>query len=163
MDTFKTKTGFGYIKNHAGFIVAAGCASIGEHPLPPGHSWTEVSGMAELEALPDIHFGYLTDLSGRIVGKCELPAFSGHPLADGFTFHEVTSASELEKIVVLPSIDDIRRMRNKKLAACDWTQNMDAPLSDAQRKAWAAYRQKLRDFLEKCDPANLVWPKPPKG
>ena len=45
---------------------------------------------------------------------------------------------------------DIRRLRARKLAASDWTQFADSPLSDADKAVWAAYRQELRDV-----PANL--------
>jgi len=38
---------------------------------------------------------------------------------------------------------DVRRERNERLAASDWTQVADAPVDQA---AWAAYRQALRDL-----------------
>lgn len=55
----------------------------------------------------------------------------------------------------------IRLERNHRLAASDWTQIADAPV-DA--KAWAAYRQALRDFPATInDPtAEVAWPEPPK-
>jgi hypothetical protein len=40
----------------------------------------------------------------------------------------------------------IRAVRNAQLAATDWTQMPDSPLSDADKKAMALYRQKLRDI-----------------
>jgi len=40
---------------------------------------------------------------------------------------------------------EMRRMRDGLLAASDWTQTLDAPLTDEQRAAWAVYRQALRD------------------
>ena len=39
----------------------------------------------------------------------------------------------------------MRRQRDGWLAASDWTQTLDAPLTDEQRAAWATYRQQLRD------------------
>jgi len=39
----------------------------------------------------------------------------------------------------------MRYQRNRLLAASDWTQTLDAPLTDEQRAAWATYRQQLRD------------------
>jgi len=44
------------------------------------------------------------------------------------------------------ALDDLRERRNAALAASDWTQMPDAPLTEKQRAAWAAYRQKLRDL-----------------
>jgi hypothetical protein len=40
----------------------------------------------------------------------------------------------------------MRSQRDAWLADSDWTQTLDAPLSDDQREAWAVYRQALRDF-----------------
>lgn len=55
----------------------------------------------------------------------------------------------------------IRERRNALLAASDWTQAADAPV-DA--KAWAAYRQALRDLPATVkDPTQPVdWPTPPE-
>lgn len=55
----------------------------------------------------------------------------------------------------------LRRERDALLAASDWTQFPDAPV-DA--KAWAPYRQALRDLPAKIkDPtAEVAWPEPPK-
>jgi hypothetical protein len=55
----------------------------------------------------------------------------------------------------------IRIKRNSRLAACDWTQMPDTPLSPEKRLAWATYRQQLRDFPDVCDVNNPVWPIPP--
>jgi|GEM_PF-1511320 len=55
----------------------------------------------------------------------------------------------------------IRAQRNGLLAACDWTQMPDAPLTAAQKATWAVYRKALRDFPETCDPMNPVWPARP--
>jgi len=41
--------------------------------------------------------------------------------------------------------DGMRLHRNRLLADSDWTQTLDAPLTDEQRAAWATYRQALRD------------------
>ena len=40
----------------------------------------------------------------------------------------------------------LRRERNERLSACDWTQAADSPLTAEQRAAWATYRQSLRDL-----------------
>jgi len=51
--------------------------------------------------------------------------------------------------------------RGMLLAMSDWTQIPDSPLTSAQRKAWAAYRQALRDITKQKDPDNIAWPTPP--
>lgn len=56
----------------------------------------------------------------------------------------------------------VRADRAQFLGACDWTQLLDAPLSDAERAAWAAYRTALRQIPEqKGFPDAVDWPLPP--
>lgn len=55
----------------------------------------------------------------------------------------------------------VRAERNAKLAASDWTQLPDAPLTTEQKAQWATYRQELRDVTTQSDPFNIVWPVPP--
>jgi hypothetical protein len=56
----------------------------------------------------------------------------------------------------------VRRRRNALLAACDWTQAADSPISTTDRSAWAEYRQALRTLPETItDPASIVWPVAP--
>lgn len=60
----------------------------------------------------------------------------------------------------------LRVQRNARLTASDWTQTAsDAPLSDADRKAWAEYRQALRDWPASIDdPLDPPpWPDQPTG
>jgi hypothetical protein len=56
---------------------------------------------------------------------------------------------------------DLRSVRNNLLAGSDWTQMSDAPVN---AKAWAKYRQELRDLPATItDPTSpVVWPEPPK-
>ncbi|WP_366656635.1 tail fiber assembly protein [Fodinicurvata sp. EGI_FJ10296] len=57
----------------------------------------------------------------------------------------------------------IRRERDDRLIASDWTQLPDADLGDAERQAWRSYRKALRDITDAFDdPAAVVWPDPPK-
>lgn len=58
------------------------------------------------------------------------------------------------------SINEIRAERDQLLAASDWTQLPDAPLTQAEKQAWAAYRQTLRDLPEAV--VNGVAPKIPE-
>ena len=56
----------------------------------------------------------------------------------------------------------LRAERNRLLAASDWTQMPDSPLTDEQRAAWAQYRQALRDAPSTWTPSP-EWdaPEPP--
>jgi hypothetical protein len=40
----------------------------------------------------------------------------------------------------------LRAERDRRLAASDWTQMPDSPLSASMKAAWAVYRQALRDM-----------------
>lgn len=55
----------------------------------------------------------------------------------------------------------VREQRNALLAATDWTQLPDVPLSEERRQQWETYRQALRDVTDQADPFNIVWPEPP--
>jgi hypothetical protein len=55
--------------------------------------------------------------------------------------------------------DAVRADRNARLAACDWTQVLDAPVDTA---VWAAYRQDLRDVPSQAGfPWEVSWPVAP--
>lgn len=54
----------------------------------------------------------------------------------------------------------VREQRIKLLQSCDWTQITDYDLG-ADREAWAAYRQSLRDLADAANPFDITWPQPP--
>lgn len=60
-----------------------------------------------------------------------------------------------------PTAADARARRNAALVASDWTQIPDAPLSPAQRQAWAAYRAALRDVPAQPGFPVITWPEAP--
>lgn len=65
----------------------------------------------------------------------------------------------LQDLDLQQQFDHVRTVRNLELAATDWTQLPDAP---CDRKAWAEYRQALRDLpTQHADPKQLVWPDKP--
>jgi len=76
---------------------------------------------------------------------------------------EITAASAEEIAASLADkSDEVRALRNLRLADCDWTQLPDSPLSDADKTAWATYRQQLRAVPEQSGfPWNVVWPTEP--
>lgn len=55
----------------------------------------------------------------------------------------------------------VRDERNALIAACDWTQLPDAPLSGEVKFQWATYRRDLRDVTLQSDPFAIVWPAAP--
>jgi len=55
--------------------------------------------------------------------------------------------------------DDVRAIRDRRLASSDWTQVSDAPVDAA---AWATYRQQLRDLPQNYIlPEDVEWPEEP--
>jgi len=56
--------------------------------------------------------------------------------------------------------DYSKAWRNRELAATDWTQLPDCPLTS--KDEWAVYRQELRDLpAQGADPKLWVFPVPP--
>jgi hypothetical protein len=49
-------------------------------------------------------------------------------------------------VILHPCSTEMRLIRDRLLAQCDWTQAVDSPLSDVKKAEWATYRQKLRDL-----------------
>lgn len=55
----------------------------------------------------------------------------------------------------------VREERTRRLYECDWTQLLDAPLTDAEKAAWREYRQQLRDLMEIFQWNVTRWPRKP--
>ena len=51
----------------------------------------------------------------------------------------------------------VRQQRDALLKSSDWTMIEDYDLG-ADRQAWAAYRQELRDLPALANPFNITWP-----
>jgi|5B_taG_2_1085324.scaffolds.fasta_scaffold01079_6 nitric oxide synthase oxygenase domain/subunit len=58
------------------------------------------------------------------------------------------------------ALEEFREERNKRLAATDWTQTLDSPLSETDKQNYLTLRQILRDMpqADGFDPLNPVWP-----
>jgi hypothetical protein len=57
--------------------------------------------------------------------------------------------------------DDVRILRNEKLAESDWIMLQDAK-PKPNKEVWLDYRQKLRDITENfADPNLIIWPPEP--
>lgn len=55
--------------------------------------------------------------------------------------------------------EEIRRVRDSLLSACDWVMMPDVK---TDKDAWTAYRQALRDVTKQTGfPFNVEWPKSP--
>ena len=54
-----------------------------------------------------------------------------------------------------------RITRNQLLAASDWTQMNDTPISGSKLTEWQTYRQSLRDITTQSNPFEVTWPTKP--
>lgn len=63
--------------------------------------------------------------------------------------------------------DEVCSQAKELLVESDWTQLSDNRLTEAQRTAWATYREDLRGILDiagTCSVNDIVWPtKPNQG
>jgi hypothetical protein len=86
---------------------------------------------------------YFMDADGIVRNRATVREFTQNELTDKF----------------------IRARRSHLLAACDWTQAVDSPLSEQKRAEWAAYRQALRDLTTTYPTVqnanDVVWPTEP--
>ena len=66
-----------------------------------------------------------------------------------------------DELVAAEPLNDLRQVRDQKLAETDWTQNRDVTLSnDAD---WKTYRQALRDITKDYKSLEDVkWPEKPE-
>jgi hypothetical protein len=77
----------------------------------------------------------------------------GWSYADGVFTPPVDTTTDEERA------RNLRRQRDVKLSATDWTQVADAP---ADKAAWATYRQSLRALPEQAGfPNTVTWPTEP--
>lgn len=89
------------------------------------------------------------------------------------SYRAIASASDIQPgetvVDVLPAsllaaLDaaDKRIQRDGMIAACDWTQIPDSPLTTIQRTAWATYREALRNVPAQAGfPGAIDWPAAP--
>ena len=64
--------------------------------------------------------------------------------------------------------EEVRKERDARLTACDWTILPDSPLTTEEKTAWQTYRQALRDLPDGAEPTwdgttlgNVTWPQKP--
>jgi hypothetical protein len=80
-------------------------------------------------------------------------------------YYDPVSQTPVEDAVIAAAVKKrdfkkLRAKRNELLEKTDWTQNLDAPLSDDERAMYQTYRQKLRDITQTEHPYYIEWPVP---
>ena len=82
-------------------------------------------------------------------------------------YYDLTAEEEAELTAQAEAADldmqFIRGQRDSMLAAADWTQVADPPLTAEKVAEWATYRQELRDYPAQSDRVSTLpaWPTPP--
>jgi hypothetical protein len=100
------------------------------------------------------HIVYKIESNGRVAFNVPLTRESFS--LDGFGSD--VFESELKKF----KWTDVRSKRDVLITETDWTQMPDAPLDDAKKAEFTAYRQALRDIPQTySDPDAVVWPEKP--
>lgn len=103
------------------------------------------------DAVPVSDEDHAALFAAQAAGKRIVPGPDGHPVT-----------AEQPPMDAEAAMQAMRRRRDALLRDSDRTQIPDYPISDADRAAWATYRQQLRDLPEDTtDPATVVWPTPP--
>lgn len=73
------------------------------------------------------------------------------------------TSEELQSKILESHKNFVRQERDRKLSECDWTQNIDSPLSDEKKTEWQTYRQVLRDIISTITNTTDIinWPTKP--
>ena len=87
---------------------------------------------------------------------------TGEVTIEEFTDEEIAAAAKAIEDAD-KDFSSIRAQRNARLAATDWTQGADSPLSSSKKTAWATYRQELRDYPSTASKVSELgaWPTEP--
>ena len=87
---------------------------------------------------------------------------TGEVTIEEFTDEEIAAAAKAIEDAD-KDFSSIRAQRNARLAATDWTQGADSPLSSSKKTAWATYRQELRDYPSTASKVSELgaWPTAP--
>lgn len=96
----------------------------------------------------------ITHLEDLVEGA---PSFSDGVWYQTWTVVEATAEQIAARTAA--EAENVRDLRNQQLAASDWTQLPDSPVSAT---AWAQYRQRLRDITAQAGfPWSVAWPETP--
>jgi hypothetical protein len=127
--------------------------------LADGRIWSS-SRTAFVPANDPVYVSWLAQDNAPTRAPDESGQVSEQGLRDALRFYGLSLGA-------LASPEDLaataRSKRDALLAASDWTQLPDSPLSADARAAWATYRQALRDITDqKGFPGVIEWPEAPE-
>ena len=141
-----------WFANSADLIAAFPQYSISISPSPEDLAQYEIYPVEQVE-VP------MAGAAQRVVR--ELPEFVNGVWRDRLVVEDFT-ASEIAEFTPARAAS-LKLERSRQLFETDWTQALDAPLSEEERAAWRVFRQGLRDLTSQPGfPWDIVWPTPPQ-
>lgn len=76
-----------------------------------------------------------------------------------------TDNDDVKANIQAATLANLKIQRTSLLYSSDWTQLVDAPISDSKKAEWVTYRQALRDVPENntamTELTDIVWPTAP--
>ena len=106
------------------------------------------------------------ELAPGVAAKCDGSTYTSITWADPTATvpDETTLMAKAQWYADEEPKNELRKVRNKALARTDWTQTVDAPLTDEQKAEWRTYRTALRNITDTYSSLDtVVWPTYPGG
>lgn len=126
------------------------------------HPQTSFPPILTVELLDSFEADPVLNGATPAAGRYQVVTRDGVEQIDGQWFTKFTlvdMAQEAKDALDAQQASSIRAERNRLIAECDWTQLPDSP---ADKAAWAAYRQALRDVTAQPGfPWSVDWPSQP--
>ena len=94
-------------------------------------------------------------------GENGIGVFTSDPTEFGVSWTDIQN--KLTELNAAEPMEELRMVRNAKLAETDWTRMDDNGLSDTAKSSWATYRQSLRDITDSATSIDdVTWPTKPE-
>ena len=76
--------------------------------------------------------------------------------------YTIPTESEVNAKIAEMDLNEVRQVRNQKLAETDWTQMADSSLTDSVKAEWVTYRTALKDITDSATSLDdVTWPEKP--
>ena len=108
----------------------------------------------------------ISELAPGVEAKCDGNTYASITWADPTSTvpDETTLMAKAQWYADEEPNNELRKVRNRALARTDWTQTVDAPLTDEQKAEWRTYRTALRNITDTYSSLEtVVWPTYPGG
>lgn len=130
-------------------------SSICNIEVPSEHSLNDLEAL--IAEMQDQEVDKLDEMGNPILDENSQPVKETVQVRVWSIDQEVIASKQLS--MQESKLNQIREIRNSLLAACDFTQLVDAPISSEKKEAYRLYRQALRDLPGSIvDINNFEWP-----